>query len=199
MADGRVITGFSHPYVATYTKGASGTPTYSNGKVLARGVDVSISAESSGSNDFYGDNQIIESVSGRFSGGTVTLTVDGLNEDVEKFILGLPAPDTVTVGSDSVKAYRYGDAMVVPEVGIGFVMRCMSGGVTTYIPVILHRCKFNTPDENAATEGESIDWQTQELTATIYRDESDNHNWKTKYEAQTTEAKAIAVLTTVLG
>lgn len=199
MANGRVITGFSHPYVALYSKGSSGAPDYSSAQVLARGVDVNITPEVSSNNDFYGDNQVIESDSGKFTGGTVTLTVDGLLDTAEKLILGLPTAESVSVGSETVSAYRYGDAMNIPYVGIGFVVRYMSDGVTTYVPVVLHRCKFAVPNTSAATQEEGIDWQTQELTATIYRDESSNHNWKTVYGAQETEEKAIAVLTTVLA
>ena len=41
MANGRVCTGFSKPYVALYNE-ASGVITYSGGMILARGVSVEI-------------------------------------------------------------------------------------------------------------------------------------------------------------
>ena len=44
MAAGRILTGFSLPYVAKYTNSGS-TVTYSQGQKLARGVSVSIEAE----------------------------------------------------------------------------------------------------------------------------------------------------------
>ena len=48
-ANGRVITGFSKPYIANYA--ASGTTvTYSGGMVLARGVSVSLAPESADDN-----------------------------------------------------------------------------------------------------------------------------------------------------
>ena len=43
-AAGRVVTGFSKPYVAKYNVSGS-TVTYSDGMKLARGVDVSIEPE----------------------------------------------------------------------------------------------------------------------------------------------------------
>lgn len=199
MANGRVITGFSRPYVALYGKGATNEPEYTEAMILARGVDVSIEPESGDANNYYGDNEIIESVAGEFTGGTLTLTVDGLNANAESLVFGLPTPDSVTVGQQTVNAYRYGDGMTIPYVGVGFVIRYMSGGVTTYVPVIMHRVKFNIPSTSAATQEDAIDWQSQELTATIYRDESATHNWKTVFEAQTTEDAAVAVLTSVLS
>lgn len=55
MANGRVLTGFSKPYVAEYS--ASGnTVTYKSGMILARGVSVSLSVEASDDNIFYADN-----------------------------------------------------------------------------------------------------------------------------------------------
>lgn len=198
-ANGRVITGFSKPYVALYGIDGGGDLAYTDTAVLARGVDVTITPETSDNNDYYGDNEIIESVSGVFTGGTVSLNIDGLLPAAERMIFGLPAPDSVTVGGNSVDAYRYGDAMSIPYVGLGFVIRYMSDGVTSYVPVVLHRVKFHLPTTAAATSTDSIDWQSQPLEATIYRDETSAHNWKTVFAAQSDEATAVSVLTTVLS
>lgn len=195
MASGKVCTGFSLPYVAEYTE-SSGTVTYSSGMKLARGVNVSIAPEVAESNDFYADNVLAESVAGTFTGGTVTLTVDGLLPAAEAFIYGLPTASTVS----SVSVYKYGDDAAPPYVAIGFIARYMSGGVTSYKVIVLTKTKFNLPTEAAATQEAEIDWQTQELTATIMRDDTANHNWKfvgsTEY---TTEALAEADLKKILS
>ena len=52
MANGKVCTGFSKPYIATYSE-SSGTITYSGVTALARGVGVSIEPEASEDNIFY--------------------------------------------------------------------------------------------------------------------------------------------------
>lgn len=77
MAAGKVITGFSKPYVAVYSA-SGGTVTYSKGRELARGVGVSTDYEVGDSNPFYANNVEAENVPGVFTGGTATLTVDGL-------------------------------------------------------------------------------------------------------------------------
>ena len=51
----------------------------------------------------------------------------------------------------------------------------------------------------AATQAESIEFQTQELTATIMRDDSAKHSWRKIAAAQTTEEKAVAVIRALLG
>ena len=65
MANGKVCTGFSKPYVAIYNY-SDGTITYSNGQILARGVEVSIEPESSDATNFYADNVIAETIGGQF-------------------------------------------------------------------------------------------------------------------------------------
>ena len=63
MANGQVITGFSKPYVAVYNAN-DGSPTYSNGMAMARGVSVSIDLETGDTEDFYADNVLAESAGG---------------------------------------------------------------------------------------------------------------------------------------
>lgn len=188
MAAGRVRTGFSLPYVALYTPSGS-TVTYSSGQRLARGVSVSIEAEAEDSNIFYADNISAESAPGIFTSGTATFTVDGLKLDAERLIMGIPA-------ADQAGFIHYGESLTIPYVGVGFIVRYMEDGVTSYVPVILTKCRFVTPGEDAQTATDTIEWQTQEITATILRDDTTNHDWKLVGEAQTTEAAAEAKIKT---
>lgn len=191
MAAGKVITGFSKPYVAVYSA-TKGTVSYSDGQVLARGVEVQISPESTDDNNFYADNVLAESDSGRFTGGELTLTVDGLLIAAERLLMGLPA-----AGDDGWTAY--GDDQNAPNVGVGFVVRYMSDGVTTYVPIVLAKCKFNQIETTASTQEDEIDWQTTELTATIMRGEDANHNWKFIGADVSTESAAEDALKAKLG
>lgn len=183
-AAGKVCTGFSKPYVALYAA-SGGSITYTSGQVLARGVNVTVSPETSDDNNFYADNIIAESEAGTFTGGSLNLTVDGLLVAAERLIMGLPA-----AGTDGLTAY--GDDMSIPDVGVAFIARYQSGGDVTYTPIIFPRAAFNLLENNAATQEESIDWQTQDLTATIKRAEDANRNWKYVGGDETTEAAAEA-------
>lgn len=192
-AAGKVCTGFSLPYVALY--GAEGgTVTYSSGQKLARGVDVTVSPEAADDNVFYADNIAAETIGGTFNGGEVTLNVDGLLVAAERLIMGLPTASTLTVGTASVSVYEYGDAQEIPYVGIAFIARYMSDGVTTYVPYLLTKARFNTFETAAATQEDGIDWQTQSLTAVLMRDDTSAHNWKKLAEDQASEAAAEAVI-----
>lgn len=191
MANGQVTTGFSKPYVALYANN-EGTISYTSGQVLARGVEVSMEIETSEDNDFYADNIVAESDSGSFVSGTLTLTVDGLLAAAEKLIMGLP-----TAGSDGFMPYD--DDQEIPDVGVGFIRRVMSDGVTSYIPYVFPRCTFQQIPVEAATQEAEIDWQTQELTANIQRAEDAKRTWQKVGAGETTETAAEAKIKTALG
>lgn len=188
MAAGQVTTGFSKPYVAKYTASGS-TITYASGQLLGRGVSVSFSAETSDDNNFYADNMIAETEAGVFVSGEITLTVDGLKAPAEKLIMGLPE-----AGNDGFVAY--GDSQVIPFCGIGAIYRHQSAGVVTYRAIIYPKVTFSIPGIEAATQEDAIDWQTQELTATIHRADDANHNWQYVGPEQDTEALAEADIKT---
>ena len=190
MAAGKVVTGFSKPYVAKYVNN-SGTISYTDAQILARGVEAQIEVESSDANKFYADNITAETVAGQFNGGTLTLTVDGLFQDAEKMILGLDS-----AGLDGFMGYGDNNA---PYLGAGFIVRSMSDGTSYYTPVVLTKIQFSQPSSDAKTQEEDIEYQPQELTATIMRDDSSNRYWKYVGTDYTTEAAAEAALQTKLG
>lgn len=186
-AAGKVLTGFSLPYVAKYTAGS-----YSQLMKLARGVDVTISPEASEDNKFYADNHEAENANGVLTGGTVDLTVDGLKTVAEKLIMGLP-----TAASDGFTAYD--DDQNIPFVGIGYIARYMSDGQTTFVPTLIVKTKFNQIESNAATQEEEIDWQTQALSAQIYRGDDAKHTWKFVGSDYTSESAAESALIVKMG
>lgn len=198
MAAGKVLTGFSKPYVAIYSA-TGGVVTYARGQILARGVEVSLEPEIGDDNTFYADNIAAENVAGIFTGGTATLTVDGLLLAAEQLVFGLPATEDVQVDGESVAVQHYGDAMEIPYVGIGFVARYLSGGVESYTPIVLTKARFEQPGLDAATQEDSIEFQTQELTAALFRDDTSDHDWLLKGADQTTEAAAENVIKAILS
>lgn len=191
MAAGKVMTGFSLPYVALYEANGT-TVTHSNGQRLARGVSVSIEAEAEDSNIFYADNISAESAPGIFTSGTATFTVDGLKLAAEQLIMGIPA-------ADAQGFIHYGESLTIPYVSVGFICRYMEDGVTTYTPVILTKVRFVTPGIEAQTATETIEWQTQELQATLLRDDTQNHDWKLVGGQEVSEAAAEAKIKAFLG
>lgn len=198
MANGKVITGYSMPIVAKYSF-SNNTISYTNAMALARGVEVSMDVDTGDATNFYADNTIAEAVAGQFNGATATLTVDGLKDAARDLIAGITTKGSLVVDGKTVATAVYDDLQVIPYVGIGFVVRYMENGVTSYAPVILPKAQFSPEGLEAATQGESVEFQTTELEATVMRADDTNHSWKVVAADQDTEANAVAVIYTYFG
>lgn len=193
-----VTTGFSKPYVAKYANTGQ-TVTYTGAAKLARGVSLSLEIDTADDNNFYTDNVVSETETAQFTSGTATVTVDGLDSDAAALIFGLPAAENVEVSGEQVPFQGYGE-MNPPYVGFGCIRRTMMNGKTEYWPLILPKIKFGIPSEEMATQEESIEWQTQELTATVLRDDTEGANWKYISEAgMDTEEEAETAVKAFLG
>lgn len=190
-AAGKVVTGFSKPYVAAYAY-ADNAITYTSAQELARGVKVSLEPESSDASNFYANNIVAETEGGGFTGATLTLTVDGLFASAERFILGLQA-----AGEDGFSDYN--SSSKAPFVGVGFIVRSMSNHNTLYTPVVLYKTMFKQPTQEAETQGDEINWQTTELEATVMRADTSDLRWKSVGSDYDTEADALTALQTKLG
>lgn len=196
-----VTTGFSKPIIAKYSNTGSAV-TYTSPQSLARGVSLSLDIDVADDNNFYADNVLAETESASFTSGSATITVDGLDNDAATVIWGLPAPTSLTVQNPSttVQMQGYGQAINPPFVGFGCVRRTMMNGQTQYWPFILPKIKFGLPSDEMATQEDQIDWQTQELSATVFRDDTTAANWKViSAEGMATEAEAVQAINAFFG
>lgn len=191
--------GLSKPYYAIYAE-AGGVVSYSDGAVMGKATEANISIETTEDNNLYGDNGLAET-DRRFANGTLTLSTTDLSQEVSKAILGL-TEQAITgidgVTDTSVKELVYDDAQVTPYLGVGFIIKKKVNGAYKWRGVVLPKIMFSVPEDAATTQGESIEWQTPELTGTIMRDDSATHVWK-KEATFTTEAQAEAYIKARLG
>ena len=63
---------------------------------------------------------------------------------------------------------------------------------------MLPKIQFANPGISAVTQGETIEWQTKELTATVMRDDTADHSWQWMSTPLDTEAEAEAAIQNVL-
>lgn len=197
-ADGRVITGFSHPVAAFYNK-PGGPGSYTDGFRLARGVSVDINVNTADDNVFYANNSAAESEQGIFTDGSMTLGLDGMHPDVERRVLGLDAPRSVEIGGKTIQLSGTGTGANPPELGVGFVVEFKSGGQNIYVPYYVTKAKFRQGGFRANTRQGTIDWQIAECEVDLHRDDTDNHYWKETGQDCTTESEAIEILEALLA
>ena len=191
--------GLSKPYYAIYAE-AGGVVSYSDGAVMGKATEANISIETTEDNNLYGDNGLAET-DRRFANGTLTLSTTDLSQEVSKAILGL-TEQAITgidgVTDTSVKELVYDDTQVTPYLGVGFIIKKKVNGAYKWRGVVLPKVMFSVPEDAATTQGESIEWQTPELTGAIMRDDSATHVWK-KEATFTSEAQAEAYIKARLG
>ena len=187
--------GVSKPMYAIY-KETAGVVTYSGGGILAKAVEFSASIESASDNNLYADNGIAESDKS-FTGGTLSITTDDMEQAASAAILGITA-STLTIGEATVSELVYNDDMEQPNLGFGIIIKRKKNGVEKWRAIVFPKIKFSIPEDAATTQGETIEWQTPELEATIMRDDTAKHAWKREATFDI-EAKAVAYIEHLLN
>lgn len=183
------VIGLSKPIAALY-ENTDTTVTYKNGTVLGKATTFSAEIEQADDNNLYGDNGIAES-DRSFSSGTLTIGTDDLTQEASALILGI-TPKALGEG-DSNSELVYDDDLNVPYLGFGCVVKKKYRGLHKWRAVVFPKIMFDIPADAADTQGESIEWQTPELTATILRDDTEKHRWKMEATFGT-EAEAFAYI-----
>lgn len=185
--------GLSKPYYALYSNTGS-TVAYSGGGLMGKYTQLNMSLEGGGSNnDFYADNGIDESESGVFTGGTLAVTTNNLLTEVSSVILGNTTSEITGVTGMTTEGAQWehsDDRSVAPFVGLAGIYKYQINGATKYRAVIFPKVKFSTPAMEATTQGSSIEWQVEEIEATVNRDDTQYHEWRRLSSLLDTEADA---------
>lgn len=193
------VIGVSKPYYAIYSDG-DGVPTYSAGALMGKLTEIDIEIESTEDNNLYADNAIAESER-LFSSGTLTLTPDDLSQEVSKAILGVKEQalgDISGVTDTDIKELIFDDDQNTPNLGVGFIIKKQVRGTLKWRALVLTKVMFSIPSDSATTQGDTIEWQTPELSATIQRDDSAKHAWK-REATFSSEPQAEAYIKSILG
>lgn len=191
--------GLSKPYYAIYNENG-GNPTYAEGALIGKATEMTLELEGADANVLYADNGPAES-DNQFAGGTLTISTDDLLPDPMLAILGLKAEamDLDGTATTAPKWIVYDDDQAIPYVGFGGIIKAKQSGATRWIAVVLTKVQFANPGISAVTQGETIEWQTKELTATVMRDDSTKHTWQMQSTPMNTEADAEAAIKKALG
>lgn len=184
--------GLSKPYIATYVN-TNGAVTYSARTVLGKFTNIDMSLDSADENILYADNGPAESDS-QFSGGTVTVTTDDLRAEAFKTALGLVEESISGVTSGSPKWMVFNDSQSAPYFALAGIIKKKVDGAYKWQAFILEKIHFRNPDLSVATQGETIEWQTPELEATILRSDASGHPWYRLSTELDSEEDAVAAI-----
>lgn len=169
--------GLSNPYIAEYVHNGVGGISYRNGMRAGRAVERTFTVENADTDDFYCDNKAGESSGGTFSGGELSLTVAEIMPTPRKVMFGLDT-ETMTIDGEEVEVIKYDRNMKPKDLGYGDIVKMMVKGKTLWHAMVLRKVKFSIPEDSATTQGETIDWGTESITAKVMRDDSGNEAWQ---------------------
>lgn len=174
---------------------------YAGVKTMGKAISASFEPSTPDDNPLYANNAVAENDSSGASGGTLTLTLDRLTQEAAADLYGLTVEDVeVTVGDtpgtqvDGTALKYTGNEQSAP-VGVAFIRQNQVDGVRNHEVILYRRATFSMPADSAQTMGESIEWQTPEIEASVMGLEGDGTNaWFEQVIFPTQEA-AVAYIT----
>ena len=176
--------GVSQPVYAPYSI-VSGAVKYGGATTMGKATSFDISLDSASDNNLYADNAIAET-DAQFGGGTLTVGLDDLYDAAVIAMLGVTNNNGELIRKSGVSS---------PYVGVGGIVKHIQSGTTRYTGVILTKVQFQDPGISVTTQGETIDWQTPEISATIMRDDTTDAVWM-RQKTFDTEAAAASYIST---
>lgn len=197
------IKGLSIPICGNYEHKGAGIVEYTAPFIADSAVEYSFEVEVSEDNELYADNRVKESAAGVFSKGSLTLQTSDFTPELSVKVVGAKEV-TRTINGKEVTEIVMDDRQESPYLGFGIIEEHQIDGVTSYLPIVLPKVKFNVPGGAATTRGAEIEWQTKEITARVMRsdqmDESYKHPWQiSPKDPFETEDEAKGYILSVLG
>lgn len=136
------------------------------GKAIAAGFEPNTPED----NPLYANNGIGENDYSTGSGGALTMTLDRMTLDTSADLFGTQAVDVeVTVGGQTVKGKEItykGDEVSAP-VGAAYIKMQQEDGERSHEVVFYREVEMARPSEDAQTMGETLEWQTPEISGTV--------------------------------
>ena len=192
--------GLSRPYIARYTNAGSSV-SYAGGRLLGKATELSIDLNDNNNNILFADNAPAES-DNQFSGGTLTITTDDLRPQALISALGVISESLSAVTDITTPGAAWlicNDNQSIPYVGFGAIAMKKINGAIKYVGIVLDKVQLSNPNESITTKGDTIEWQTPQLSGTIFRSDNSTHSWKRITTPLDTEAEADLAVREYLG
>jgi hypothetical protein len=140
---------------------------YNGVQTMGKAISASFEPAEANDNPLYANNGIAERDAAGGAGGTLNVTLDQLSIDAAADLFGL-TKRTETVSSVEGSGFDFtGDELSAPG-GVAFVRwNQVNNTRNHYQAVIFSYVMFSPNSEEYQTLGESVEWQTPELTGTV--------------------------------
>lgn len=152
---------------------ANGAASWADGFVVAKAIEFS-GTPNSNDVELWADDGIAETDKSLQNLET-SLNVDDLSLKVQADLLGHTYTEAVAANPEATPPVAETPEGIViketdtaPFVGMGFYKRRKKNGVTTYTVVWLNKVQNTRPAENAATKGETTEFQTDTIEGKSY-------------------------------
>lgn len=139
-------------------------------KQMGKAISASLEFNTPEDNPLYANNGVAENDISAGSGGTLTMTLDRMTLETHADLFGTSVESvSVQAGGKSVegKEIAYKGSEVSEPVGIAYIKMQQEDGVRHHDVLFFREGTVARPGDEAATMGESIEWQTPEVTANI--------------------------------
>ena len=168
------------------------------GKAISAGFDPNTPDE----NPLYANNGVTENDASSGSGGTLTQTLDRMTLETAADLYGTTVKQvTIQVGEETVNGTEIeykGDEVSVP-VGVAYIKLGQEDGVRHHEVVFYREATYSRPGDDAQTMGESIEWQTPEVTAIVAGVQGDGTEPWYRASRWPTQQAAIAYIYKLFG
>lgn len=162
---------------------------YGGVKTMGKAVSATFDPADTADNPLYANNGIAERDASGGAGGTLTVTLDQLDRAAMGDLFGLTAATSVVSGVTGTGYDFTGNELSAP-VGVAFVKwNQINNDRSNYQAVIFSYVMFSPSSESYQTLGESVEWQTPELSGIVSGGAVTGAKpWKRVYDFATQEA-----------
>lgn len=154
-------------YYAKATLSNGVVASYGSVKTMGAAISATWEQAEQNANPLYANNGIAERDAAAGGGGTLTLTLDRLKQEAAADLFGLTSKSTVISGVTGT-GFEYTGNEISAPVGVGFIKWSQEENSRAHYTALVYAyALFSPPTENFATMGESVEWQTPEISAIV--------------------------------
>lgn len=157
-------------YYSPATLSDGSVVSYTGAKTMGKAISASFEPTEGDQNVLYANNGIAETDGVIAVGGTLSLTLDRLKEAAIADLFNVTAQSySVTISGTTTtgSGFSFDGSETAAVVGVAFIRQKQEDQVRTHEVIIFGAVTFDYPSEEFETMGESIEWQTPELTGTV--------------------------------